>query len=139
MPSLPIEDRVGNEHDPTDPFGRVNLVITETGEVRLEHVSRAGRRAWTAVATSDALASIEGALDASGFPIVPPAMPLPDSGGRMLTVAGVARRIESRAAGLPGYAELFAVLDALADEVSGGTIYGRPRTGLPLVSSISRS
>lgn len=135
LPHLPIAYGVGNEHNPVDPFGRIALDISEAGAATLRHVSRTGQRAWTATVRPDVLESLRAAIGASGFPQVEREVPLPDSEVRSLTVGPYRAEVWPRAAGQPSYEVVFHTLDAIADEMSGGTI----RRRLPadsLVSSI---
>lgn len=138
MASEPVAYSIGNENNPADPFGRVALRISAAGAAQLEHVSRAERRTWTAIVRPEALHQLRAALAASGFPTVPPGLPVPDSAVRTLTVGSTTALVEPKVAGLAFYADAFALLDAIADEISGGTIRPRPPTGQPLVTSIAR-
>jgi len=113
----------GNEHSPTDPWGRVTLEWTGDGQLRLDHRGHAGHRAWTARADAMFLQRLESALMVAGFPAAPAIMPL--SGERMRHL-----RITGSPAGevllpwydaltLPGYGDAFGLLDGLVVQVSG--------------------
>jgi hypothetical protein len=130
MPWLTIRYSVGNEHNPADPWGRSELVIRADGSVRLDHHFSRGRapRAWTGHVDAAALGELMAALDRAGFPVVPPARPLPpDSALRQLTVEadGAAQRaLVSWHDGpsLPGYAEAFDLIDAVICQLSGDAV-----------------
>jgi hypothetical protein len=112
---------VGNEHSPTDPWGRSELLVDEDGTVRLDHhFSRVRREAaWTGVLTPAGLATLRGALDRSGFPAVPGGRIVPDTTLARVTV-GEASALTTRDAA--GYAELFDILDGIVRQLSGGTV-----------------
>lgn len=135
----PIVYSIGNEHNPTDPFGRVHLRISPSGTAALENVSRRGRRAWRAMVRPESMERLQAALIASGFPAMPLTPAVPDAAIRVLTVGPVTAYVSPEAAKLPGYVEVFGLLDAIADEISGGTVGPRRRPGPSVVSSIERS
>ena len=130
MAWLTIRYSVGNEHDPGDPWGRSELVIRADGSARLDHHFSRGRqpRAWTGHVDAAALGELTAALDRAGFPAVPPALPLPPGSAlRRLTVEAdgtVQQALVSwhRTPSLPGYAEAFALVDAVIRQLSGDAV-----------------
>ncbi|WP_412543310.1 hypothetical protein R8Z50_12780 [Longispora sp. K20-0274] len=112
----------GNEHNPTDPFGRILLEITGDGEVRFSRYARTGDQHSAAHASADLLARLRAALATAGFPVAPTLLPRPGDRLRQLTVtgdpAGVVRLPWYEAAKLPGYSDLFALLDDLVARLS---------------------
>jgi hypothetical protein len=125
-----IRYRVGNEHNPADPWGRSELVIHPDGSARLDqHFSR-GRspRAWSGQVDAAALDELLAALELAGFPPSSPAVPFPpDTALRHLTVEadGAVRQ------GLigwhdpapqPGYAAAFDLIDAVIRQLSGDAV-----------------
>lgn len=132
MPGRTIRYRVGNEHSPTDPWGRSELVIHPDGTARLDHFfSRPGPAGpagtWTGRVDPAALAQLRSHLARAGFPAVPAAGPLPpDSTIRTLTVeaSGAGDEPEHahvswhQAPSLPGYAEAFDLIDAVIRQLS---------------------
>ena len=130
MAWLTIRYSVGNEHNPTDPWGRSELVIRADGSVRLDqHFSRGAEpRAWTGHVDAAALGELVAALDRAGFPAVPLAPPLPPGSAlRQLTVEadGAAQRALvswHHGPSLVGYAEAFDVIDAVIRQLSGDAV-----------------
>jgi hypothetical protein len=117
--------QAGNEHNPSDPFGRVTVDLAGDGSVRVDHVARGGStRSWTARVGTDVLARLHTALTDAGFPAEPPLVPLLP-GARLRTLRatgdldGAVLLAWERPAGLPGYGAAFAVLDALVAEITG--------------------
>jgi hypothetical protein len=116
----------GNEHSPTDPWGRSELVIQPDGRARLDHHFSRGRgtRVWTGRVGAAALAALWAALDRSGFPVAPRPQLVPDATVHQLTVqAGEESQqvIVDRSQAPPGYREAFALLDQVTGQLSGGT------------------
>lgn len=113
----------GNEHNPTDPFGRVTLEVESDGEVRLARHSRYRDEAWTARVGPGFLDNLAGALRTAGFPTAPSIMPRPDEPLRDLRVGGPSAGSVLlpwyAVSKLPGYAEAFALLDGLVAQVTG--------------------
>ena len=140
MAWLTIRYSVGNEHNPTDPWGRSELVIRADGSARLDHHFSRGRepRAWTGHVDATALGELTAALDRAGFPAVPPAPPLPPGSAlRRLTVVadGAAQQALvswHRTPSLPGYAVAFALIDAVIRQLSGDAV-PYPAAPRPLV------
>ena len=130
MPGRTIRYRVGNEHSPTDPWGRSELVIHPDGTARLDHFfSRPGPAGptgtWTGRVDAAALTQLWADLSRAGFPNVPPAGPLPpDSTIRTLTVEteeGSRQPVYlswHQTPSLPGYAEAFDLIDAVIRQLS---------------------
>jgi hypothetical protein len=121
----------GNEHSPTDPWGRSELVIQPDGRARLDHHFSRGRgtRVWTGRVGAAALAALWDALDRSGFPGAPRPQLVPDATVHQLTVqtGAVSQQvIVDRGQAPPGYSEVFALLDQVTGQLSGGTA---PRSG----------
>ena len=120
---------VGNEHNPGDPWGRSELVIQHDGTARLDHhfsrVNTVG--AWTGRVDAAALAALWSALERAGFPTAPSTPFVPGAAPRRLTVEGDGASQQAmvgyhEAAKLPGYAEAFDLLDAIARQLSGDAV-----------------
>jgi hypothetical protein len=130
MTGLTIRYKVGNENNPSDPWGRSELVIHADGSARLDHYfSRRGPlRAWTGRVDAAALDELRAALGQAGFPAVPSAGPLPSGAAvRWLTVeaGGTARQAAvtwDQTSSLPGYATAFDIIDAVIRQLSGDTV-----------------
>src|SRR5579859_1807183 len=121
--------RVGNEHNPGDPWGRSELSVEPDGAVRLDHhfsrVQRVG--AWAGYVDATALDALWSALDRSGFPTTPTGKFVAGATLRVLTVEaeGVARQAIldwHKASSLPGYGEVFDILDGVIRQLSGDTV-----------------
>lgn len=117
----------GNEHSPTDPWGRSELVIQPDGRARLDHhyPRERGTRVWVGRVDAAALDALWAALAQSGFPAAPRPQLVPDATVRQLTVGAgqVPEQVileYSQAGSLPGYAEAFGILDRVIGELSGG-------------------
>jgi hypothetical protein len=120
---------VGNENNPSDPFGRSDLVISPDGSARLEHhfsrVRSVGR--WKGHVDPAALDSLWSALERAEFASLPASGFLPGSTLRHLVIevddAPQAALIDWHGATkLPGFAEAFDVLDAVIRQLSGDTV-----------------
>jgi hypothetical protein len=125
-----VRYEIGNEHSPTDHSGRFLLDLDTDGALRVEHRSWEGPvRVWTASAGPSLRYKLGRVLGAAGFP-TPPALPPPPPGSRMraLTVTGTpdgSVLLPAReAAEVPGYAEVFALLDGLLAQLSGRAVPG---------------
>ena len=119
----------GNEHNPTDPWGRSELTVHGDGRAELEqhHSRRPGTSAWAGQVDQQGLSTLWAALDEAGFPSLPAAAAVPpDSVIRQLTVEedGGAETV-LLAGTVPGYAAVVGLLDGLIHRLSGGTV-GRP-------------
>jgi hypothetical protein len=117
----------GNEHSPTDPWGRSELVIEPGGRARLDHhFSRLrGTRVWAGQVSAATLTALWAALDRSGFPVAPRLQLVPDATVCQLTVesGGATQQaaIEDRQArSQPGYREVLLLLDGVIAQLSGG-------------------
>src|SRR5688500_5916976 len=124
MADLPLHYRVGNEHDPSDPFGRSELHVDADGGVALEQFQRTGRLGFGARLLPAAAQRLRTALAAA--PATLPPAPRPVAGATLRTLTfgdGATARsivVELRAgARLPGYGDVFAVLDAIVDQLLG--------------------
>ncbi|EYF08114.1 hypothetical protein [Chondromyces apiculatus] len=142
-PALRLTYDVGSERSPVDPFGRTLLVLTGTGSAEL--TVRSARRspgAWQGHLDLSVLARVLGALHRAGFPsTVSSQVFVPDATiGRIQLEQGEIQAHVSldryRAEKMPGYGEAYAVLDALAFLLSGGTT-APPRPDLPLPQAIT--
>ena len=119
----------GNEHNPTDPWGRSELTVHGDGRAELEqhHSRRPGTSAWAGQVDQQGLSALWAALDEAGFPSPSAAAAVPpDSVIRQLTVEedGGAETV-LLAGAVPGYAAVVGLLDGLIHRLSGGTV-GRP-------------
>jgi hypothetical protein len=120
---------VGNENNPTDPFGRSELVIEPDGAARLEHHFSRVRRVggWTGRVDAGALDIVWTGLSQAGFPAAPNTPFLPGSTLRQLAVEADGVRQQTTvdyhgAAKLAGYAEAFDVLDGVIRQLSGDSV-----------------
>ena len=132
--------RVGQEHNPGNPFGRSSLVIEPDGSVRLEHVPSGGgpTRAWTAWFEEAALQTLWSELDRAGFPRVAQHSIPAGSTMRELRVDRASVLLEWHAAGeQPGYAEVFALLDRAVRQISGEQIRLAKTSGEPVVREVA--
>jgi hypothetical protein len=133
----------GNENNPGNPWGRTELAIQADGKVHLDHYpSRATTLgAWSGRIDPTAVDAIRAGLERAGFPATPPGNVPPGSSFRQLSVGeGEAQRrawVEWHAAAkLPGYAELFDLLDGVVRQLSGGVV-PYPSTNPVAVSDIT--
>lgn len=132
---------VGSEHDPGDPFGRCELTLEVDGSVRLLQVKRSGERRWSGRLVSAAAARIWSGLEQAGYPAVPQQPRVGGAAQRVVAIGfGAARRSATVGyhAGrkLPGYAEVFAVLDAVLHQLSQGAIEQKPAFEDVLVTDV---
>jgi hypothetical protein len=124
---------IGNEHSPSDPFGRIVLTIEDDGAAELELYSRQGSGAWTGQVDRGVLARIRDELARSAFPEVPQE-PIPaGSAMRQLEVVTgdepqYAMLAERQGKQLDGYKQAFALLDSLAVQLSSGAYRGATDT-----------
>jgi hypothetical protein len=123
----------GNEHSPTDPWGRSELVIQPDGRARLDHhYSRErGTRVWVGQVGAGTLAALWDALAAAGFPAAPRPPLVPDATVCQLTATAgeLSEQVvmdRGAARSLPGYGEALAILDNVIGQLSGGAA---PRSG----------
>jgi hypothetical protein len=126
-----LEYTAGNEHDPGDPFGRTVLRVATDGTARLDVFQRTGHRAFRGRIASEAAERLRRALASSPFPAFP-RQPVPaGSAVRTLVVQSGSTRQSTRigwhaARQLPGYDELFGVLDSLVTQMSRGRVRAAP-------------
>jgi hypothetical protein len=119
----------GNEHNPTDPWGRSELTVHGDGRAELEqhHSRRTGTSTWAGPVAAAERDALWAALDQAGFPAPPDAAAVPpDSVIRRLAVErdGTAESV-LLAGEAPGYARVVSVLESLIHRLSEGTV-GRP-------------
>jgi hypothetical protein len=127
----------GNEYDPANPFGQCVLTLTPNGRVRLDNRRFGSSRSWVAWVDLSILVELVELLNAAGFPVVP-AHPIAPGATRTLTVRTGGRELRTPPAGfhdvvrLPGYRELYHLLDSIAVDASRSTLNLLPdaRTGL---------
>lgn len=135
---------VGNEHSPTDPFGRTVLLIAPDGEARLDHFTRAGHAAWTGTVPAEVLARLWAAVDEDGFFDLPRRPAPAGSATRSLTVGDAAPDARSmfvpyHAIGdRPAHAIAFPLLDAIIRQLGEDTIQAVPATDEVLVRDVRR-
>src|SRR3954471_1073481 len=92
--AMTLRYRAGNEHNPSDPFGRLELIVDPDGTARLDHYRVGAHQAWGGVIDAAVLERVSDALARAGFPDVP-AHPLPASSTvRDLMVGDTAVQIE---------------------------------------------
>ena len=137
---------IGNEHNPTDPFGRSHLVVEPDGSARLDHYGRLGQhRAWTGRVEPAALRRLWSALQRAGFPSVAGHHPPPPDAPVCSLTAEVGDRRQGAyvpwhaAQDLPGYDEAVMLLESIVGQLSEGTV-GRPSTAaqVEVVGDIQR-
>jgi len=143
MTTRQVHYTVGNENNPTDPFGRSVLVIGPDGAASLEHHFSRSRTVgrWTGRVDPAALQSLWSALELAGFPAMPTATFLPGSSLRQLTVDVDGTPQQTLidwhgAAKLPGYAEAFDLLDGVIRQLSGDSVT-YPTKQPPIVHDIA--
>jgi hypothetical protein len=135
---------VGNENNPSDPWGRSELMIGADGVARLDHfysrrVPSTG--AWTGRVAPAALDALWAGLEQAGFPVPPSQTFMPGSTIRQLTVEvdGVPQSTMvdyHKSSKFPGYAEAFDVLDGVIRQLSGDTV-PHPTKQPPIVSDVT--
>jgi hypothetical protein len=129
MTARTLRYSAGNEHNPTDPWGRSELTVHGDGRAELEqhHSRRAGTSTWAGSVEAADLDALWAALDQAGFPTPPTATAVPpDSMMRRLAVGqdGTAESV-LLAGNVPGYARVVSVLESVIHRLSEGTV-GRP-------------
>jgi hypothetical protein len=125
-----LEYRVGNEHDPGDPWGRSVLVIQPDGDARLDHFFSRRRETigvWAGRVDAAALESLWSALREAGFPAAPNTPAIPGAAPRRLSVTADGETQQAiigyhEAGSLPGYAQAFDLLDAVCRQISDGEL-----------------
>jgi uncharacterized protein YjbI with pentapeptide repeats len=144
MTGRTIRYRTGNEHNPSDPFGRSELVLHADGQARLDHHFSRKRRtgAWTGQVDAAAVSALFAALDEAGFPAVPgPGFLPPDSTTRTLIVeaGGASQQVSlgwHQTPPQPGYGVAFDILDGVIRQLSGTDVPYRS-TQPPIVGNIT--
>ncbi len=138
---------IGNEHNPTDPFGRSHLVVDPDGSVRLDHYGRlVQHRAWTGRLEPAALGQLWSALERAGFPNVAGHHPVPPDAPICTLAVEVGGTRQGAylpwhaAQDLPGYDEAIMILDSIVRQLSEDTV-GRPLSAAPVsvVGDIQRT
>jgi hypothetical protein len=112
---MTVRYSAGNEENPMDPVGRVELTIDADGRARLEHFSRRGHSEYEGAVDPADLDRLRQALARAGFPQVANHRIVPDT--RLCTLVVDDQSILV-ARGAPDYAEAFAILDSLVTELS---------------------
>jgi hypothetical protein len=129
----------GNEHNPGNPFGAVEVNLTPA-EVVVVHKRRFGaRQEWRARPRAEVWPRVEALLLATGFPSKP-VLPPPPAGASLRvfrvsdgdTVEAVMMDVGA-ADKLPPWKALFALLDALARQTSAGALTFLPEDAAPLL------
>lgn len=136
LPGDRIWYTVGEEQNPSNPFGRVVLTIEGDGTATLEHHFIGGDGAWTGKVDPELIARIRSELARSPFPDAPREPIPPGTTLRQLEVVTDEEPqyvILSTFQGdrLDGYREAFALLDAIATRLSGGAYRGGADTLAP--------
>lgn len=133
---------VGNEKNPSNPFGRSVLAIEVAGAARLDHHTRdGGHTAFAGTVVPGALDRIWAGLDKAKFPNAPTQVMTVGSTIRILAVEVGGKKdtahIEWHAATqFAGYAEAFLLLDQLIRQLSGNTVERVAATTDELVTNI---
>lgn len=136
-----MSDRIhyssGNEHNPSDPFGRVELTIDADGAATLEHHWRMGDGAWLAQVAPAAIERVRSALADSDFPDVPQEPVPPGSNFRHIDVGTRSAMLtERQGRDLDGYKDAIPVLEAIAHHMSGGAYRPDLEAGEPQVTDV---
>jgi hypothetical protein len=126
-----LEYRSGSEHSPGDPFGASSLAIALDGSVRLENRSHGRVRVWEATVGPEVLVRLRDRLSRSGFPAVPRFPVPPGASMRVLEVGseGEAQQVLvpwHATDELPGYRDLFELLDSIVRQASGDEMQATP-------------
>ena len=143
MAERTIRYRTGNEYNPSDPFGRSELVLHADGRARLDHYfSRQSRTgAWTGQVDAAAVDALFAALREAGFPA--PAGPggalPPGAALRTLIIEadGVSEEISlawHQRAAQPGYGVAFDIIDGVITQLSGADV--PYRSSQPLIVTV---
>lgn len=137
-----IHYRVGNENNPSDPWGRSMLCIEADGTARLDQHEFDRVSSWTGKVATSALEQFWGALAESGFPVVPPQLPPAGSSTRLLQVgkepdAPSAYVAYHFAGTLPGYKIAFSILDTIVRQLSENMVTAVPESA-PIVEGVTR-
>lgn len=132
----------GNEHSPSNPWGRAELAIEASGAARLDQRQAGQHRAWTGTVDAGAVERLHTALLQAGFPTVPP-HPVP--GGATIRSLSVMRGDTSDSAMIAwhsakkiGYGEVFEILDSIVRQLSEDTVQWAPSTFPDAVRDVAR-
>lgn len=112
-----IEYRIGNEHNPGNPFGRSHLTIEPDGQMRHELFTVGPAFAWTAVVLPDVLERFWRAVEEAEFPDCPNVMPPAGATLRHLEIGGESIMLPYHES-VAGYDEAFSILDAILRQTS---------------------
>jgi hypothetical protein len=139
-----IAYHVGNEHNPGDAIGRSQLVIETNGAARLDHHTRSGHNAWTGRVGAPALDDLWRALEEAAFPAMPEHRVPAGAAIRALTVGmgTVAKSayIAGHASGtMPGYREVFWILDSIIRQLSEDTVRAVAPYSSQIVEAVARA
>jgi hypothetical protein len=118
---------VGNEHNPTNPFGRTTLTVEQDRTARLERVRFGQQQTWTDVVEAATLDRLAAALERAGFPEVSRQPLVPDATVCSIGIEAdgtqqVAQLELYASKTLPGYGEALQVLEEIVR-----TLSSRPR------------
>ena len=134
---------VGNENNPSHPFGRSVLTIDATGQARLDHHARGGgQTAFTGTVVPAIADRLWAALERAKFPSAPTQVMTPGSTVRILAVEAPGAKkqishIEWHAGSqFAGYDEAFQLLDGLIRQLSGNTVERTPAVEGELVTGV---
>jgi hypothetical protein len=135
----------GAEYDPSSPIGHYALTVLADGGVRLDNRRRGQARSWMGAVGNGTVATIIALLNTARFPVVP-AHRIPPGATRSLLVQGQGRVLRTPAAGfyealdLPGYKQLYHLLDSITVETSQGAlkVVANPRSGLVHIAAATR-
>lgn len=132
----------GNEHSADNPFGRAELTVPPDGHLQLSSFWVGRKRSWTGTIDRELVARLHAALRASAFPATPREPWPAGSTGRILVVEAPEHELQSAhlewhvGGQLPGYGELFAMLDSLMGQLSEGVEGRVPDTLGPVVADV---
>jgi len=144
--NLRVTYEVGNENNPSNPWGRRLLEMGGEGGARLEHFGVTGdSRVWQGRVAVEVLSSLLESLSRASFPDVARKMPPPGAGMVDLRVQSESYDERafmpcSQADELPGYRDAFRTLDSIVRQLSEGSLEATPDfvpglvTGVTLVS-----
>jgi len=134
---------VGNENNPSHPFGRSVLAIDANGQARLEHHARGGgHTAFTGTMAPGVADRLWAALERARFPTAPTQVMTPGSTVRILSVEPPGGKkqvahIEWHAGSqFAGYDEAFQLLDGMIRQLSGNTVERTPAPDAELVTGV---
>jgi len=111
---LDLVYEAGSEHDPGDSRGRDTLVVHADDTFSLENRFAGDLEAWEGTLEAGTAARLVQLLDAAGFPAVPRHdIPGGSAMRRLARGSSTAYVAWHAARDLPGYAEVFALIDAI--------------------------